>query len=262
MSSDITIDDLRSNYSKLGTGLIERLYGDDFLSLSGVESSDFMVERAGIGSASTVLDIGCGVGGPALHLAEKTGCTLTGIDLIEWHTEEATARAATRGLSARTHFQPGDATALDFADGSFDVAWSQDAWCHVPDKAAVVAEAARVIKPGGMLALTDWVQLGEMEPAYLAEVKSAVASPNFASPAEYVGWMEANGLTVIAQDDISDHFTARYQMMIANLKKIEAEISEQFSPRVYGIILEKNGMILRAFEDGKLGGCRFVARKA
>ena len=261
MPASITTEDIRKNYSKVGTNLIEQLYGDDFLSLSGAESSDAMIAAAGIGADSRVLDVGCGVGGPALYLAEKTGCHVTGIDLMEWHAEEAAARAAARGLSGRSKFQAGDATALTFPDAGFDVVWSQDAWCHVPDKPAVISEAARVAKQGGHIVFTDWVVLGEMAPDYLEAVQSAVAAPNFASPAQYRQWLEGAGCTVHSMDDISAHFAARYRTMIANLTALEKQVSEQFSPRVFAIMQEKNTMILQAFEDGKIGGLRVAAQK-
>ena len=145
MTATVTRDDLRTNYSKLGTALIERLYGDDFLSLSGEESSDRMIELAGISAGSRVLDVGSGVGGPALHLAEKTGCTITGVDIIEWNVEEANNRSAARGLAGKAGFQVGDATALPFADASFDTVWSPDAWClALPAITSVELEGRRV----------------------------------------------------------------------------------------------------------------------
>lgn len=261
MPTTVTRDDIRKNYSKVGTNLIEQLYGDDFLSLSGAEASDAMIAAAGIGPETRVLDIGCGVGGPALYLAEKTGCHVTGIDLMEWHAVEAAGRAVARGVAARTVFQAGDATALAFPDVSFDVVWSQDAWCHVPDKPKVISEAARVLKPNGHIAFTDWVALAEMAPNYLAEIKAAVSAPNFGTPSHYREWLEAEGCTVLESQDISAHFAARYRTMIANLNAMEAQISAQFSPRVFTIMQEKNTMILRAFEDGKAGGLQMVARK-
>ncbi len=261
MPASITQEDIRKNYSKVGTNLIEQLYGDDFLSLSGAESSDALIAAAGIGPDTRVLDVGCGVGGPALYLAEKTGCHVTGIDLMEWQAEEAANRAAARGLSGRTVFHAGDACALPFPDASFDVVWSQDAWCHAPDKPQVIAEAARVVKPGGHIVFTDWVALGDMEPDYLAAIHSAVSAPNFATPGKYREWLEAQGCTVLYSEDISARFAARYRTMIANLNTLEPQVSAQFSPRVFAIMQEKNTMILRAFEDGMTGGLQLAARK-
>ena len=261
MPATVTQEDIRRNYSKVGTNLIEQLYGDDFLSLSGAESSDAMIAAAGIGPEARVLDVGCGVGGPALYMAEKTGCHVTGVDLMEWHAEEAARRAAERGLADRTAFQAGDAAALGFPGGAFDVIWSQDAWCHVPGKPAVIAEAVRVVKPGGHIVFTDWVALADMPSDYLAAVQDAVSAPDFATPGKYRAWLEAEGCTVLESQDISGRFAARYRTMIANLAALEAQVSAQFSPRVFAIMQEKNTMILRAFEDGKVGGVQVAARK-
>ncbi|MEC7490331.1 MAG: methyltransferase domain-containing protein [Pseudomonadota bacterium] len=252
---------LQKNYSRVGTALIERLYGDNFLSLSGEKSSDHMITLSGINANSQVLDVGSGVGGPALYLAEKTGCRVTGVDIIEWNVEEANKRSSLRGLAHKVGFQVGDATALSFADAYFDVVLSQDAWCHVVDKRRVVAEAVRTLRPGGYVAFTDWVELAWMDPEYAAEVRLAVAAPNFATPAAYAGWLVDEGCTVISQIDISQRFDARYQTMISNLKLMEAEITERFSKDVFAILLKKNKLILNAFEDGKLGGIELVAQK-
>ena len=255
-------DDIRKNYSKVGTNLIEQLYGDNFLSLSGVESSDAMIEATGIDESTRVLDVGCGVGGPSLHLADRTGCHVTGIDLMEWHAEEASARAAERGLSDQTTFQAGNAIDLPFDANTFDVVWSQDAWCHVPEKDKVVNEAARVVKPGGYVTFTDWVALDDMEPEYLAKVQAAIAAANYARPEQYTDWLESAGCSVVESTDISDHFAERYQTMMANLSELEDTISEQFSPRVFSIMQDKNMSILHAFEEGKMGGWQFVAQAA
>lgn len=260
MLSAVSEEDIRKNYSKVGTNLIEQLYGDDFLSLSGVESSDAMVEATGIDEHTQVLDVGCGVGGPSLHLAERTGCHVTGIDLMEWHAEEAASRAAKRGLSDNTSFHAGNAVDLPFAASTFDVVWSQDAWCHVPEKEKVVNEAARVVKPGGYVAFTDWVALDDMDPDYLATVQAAIAAANYATPDQYLNWLESAGCSVLESKDISHHFAARYQTMMANLSDLEETISEQFSPRVFAIMQEKNTSILHAFEDGKMGGWQFIAK--
>ena len=256
----VSEDDIRKNYSKVGTNLIEQLYGDDFLSLSGLESSDAMIEATGIEAHTRMLDVGCGVGGPALHVAECTGCHVTGIDLMEWHAEEAASRAAARGLSEKTSFQAGNAGDLPFDASTFDVVWSQDAWCHVPEKDQVVNEAARVVKPGGYIAFTDWVALDDLEPEYLATLQAAAAAANYATPDQYIGWLESARCPVIESEDISDRFASRYRAMMENLAGLETAIAEQFSPRVFSVMQEKNMRILHAFEDGKIGGWQFVAK--
>lgn len=257
----MSAEDVRKNYSQVGSALIEKLYSDDYLSMGGTQSTDVLADQAGIRADHRVLDIGCGLGGPALHLAETKGCRVTGLDLVETNVEEARRRAATRALGHLADFRVGDATALPFEDGGFDIVWGQDAWCHVPDKAKLIAESARVLVPGGAIAFTDWLETGAMSDARRAEVHEATASTNMATMEHYRELLETHGFEVIVQEDISNDFIRDYRTIIARLESLEAEISETISPKVYRIIQEKNGAILHAFEEKIMGGGRIVARR-
>ncbi|MFO1069365.1 MAG: class I SAM-dependent methyltransferase [Geminicoccaceae bacterium] len=110
-------------------------------------------------AGARVLDVGCGLGGAARLLALTRGCHVTGIDLTEAYVQAARELSGWVGLGDRVAFRQGDATALPFADASFDAAWTQHAVMNVPDKARVYAEVRRVLRPGGRFALHD-VQQG------------------------------------------------------------------------------------------------------
>lgn len=255
------IEKIRKNYSKAGTALIERLYGDNFLSLSGERSSDNIIQLTKINAGSCLLDIGSGVGGPAIYFAQKTGCKVNGVDVVEWNVDEANKRSRIGGLNKRAVFEVGDATSLGFHGETFDVVVSQDAWCHVPDKRRVVSEAVRVAKSSGYIAFTDWVELSDMEPDYLRDVQSAVAAPNFAKPAFYESWLLDEGCKIISHNDISQRFVSRYNSMISKLKSIEPEIIENYNKDIFSIVMQKNELILKAFRDGKIGGSEIIAQK-
>jgi len=259
----MSLEALESNYSRVGSALIERLYEtDSVLSLSGLEATDRLAAEAGIGTGSLVLDIGSGLGGPALRLAESLGCRVTGVDLVQTNVETAQARAEARGLAERVGFRQGDAQDLPFADDSFDVIFSQDALCHVPAKVQAVAEAVRLVRPGGRIAFTDWVETGPMSAAMQETVLDALASENLAAPAQYRDWLAGRGCEVRVLEDISNVFAERYRAVMDRLATLETEISEQFSPRVYKIMAEKNGALLDAFAAGSLGGMLLVAEAA
>ncbi|WP_413160626.1 methyltransferase domain-containing protein [Capilliphycus salinus ALCB114379] len=104
---------------------------------------------------TTVLDVGCGIGGSSRILAKDYGFDVTGVTISPQQVKRA-QELTPEGLSAK--FQVDDAMALSFPDGSFDVVWSIEAGPHMPDKAIFAKELLRVLKPGGVLVVADWNQ--------------------------------------------------------------------------------------------------------
>jgi sarcosine/dimethylglycine N-methyltransferase len=96
-----------------------------------------------------LLDIGCGIGGPARWIAAKYGCRVTGVDLTEGFCEAARELNNLTGLADRVTILHGSALALPVPDAAFDRAYSQAALMNVSDKQGVFREAFRVLRPGG-----------------------------------------------------------------------------------------------------------------
>ncbi|MCY7368076.1 MAG: methyltransferase domain-containing protein [Chamaesiphon sp.] len=123
--------------------------------------SDFvheMVRWGGLDKLSpntTVLDVGCGIGGSSRILAQEYGFAVTGITISPGQVKRAQALTP-EGVSAQ--FQVDDAMNLSFPDASFDVVWSIEAGPHMPDKAVFARELMRVLKPGGVMVVADWNQ--------------------------------------------------------------------------------------------------------
>ncbi|BAU43906.1 methyltransferase domain-containing protein [Leptolyngbya sp. O-77] len=104
---------------------------------------------------STLLDVGCGIGGSSRILAQDYGFNVTGITISPQQVKRA-QELTPAGLSAK--FLVDDAMALSFPDASFDVVWSVEAGPHMPDKAIFAKELMRVLKPSGVLVVADWNQ--------------------------------------------------------------------------------------------------------
>ncbi len=174
---------------------LEALWGDGYLSPGGPDEVDRVLDGLSL-SGKTVLDIGCGSGGIALHLVEKHGAAhATGFDVELPVIEAARRRAESRGLSGRASFVHAPPGPLPFADASFDTVFSKDALLHVPDKDALFAEIFRVLKPGGVFAASNWMigHDGEPSPEMKAYVAAEGLSFAMASPARYAASMQRAG---------------------------------------------------------------------
>src|SRR5262249_14772400 len=110
-----------------------------------------------IDEAKTVLDIGCGTGVAARAIARRRGFSgrVLGIDLSPGLAQKATQLAADEGLEKRVEFRSGDSRKLDLVDGTFDAVVAHTLLSHVDDPLSVVKEAARLVRPGGMIGIFD-----------------------------------------------------------------------------------------------------------
>jgi ubiquinone/menaquinone biosynthesis C-methylase UbiE len=117
---------------------------------------DHLSRTLALSSGQLLVDLACGRGGPGLWLARAAGASLIGVDFSAVAVEQATARAGLFGLSDRARFVVGDLTATGLPDATADAAVCVDAMHFPAEPAAAVAEAARILRPGGRLVLTNW----------------------------------------------------------------------------------------------------------
>jgi SAM-dependent methyltransferase len=139
----------------------------DQFHMGGLRATRELAQLAGIGPGDTVLDLGCGLGGPARVLAAEYGCTVVGVDLSPEFVRSAALLAEACGLGERVAFTVGDATDLPFEDGSFDVVFTEHVVMNIADRRRFWAEAFRVLRPGGRFAFFDTVRgPNPAEPGY------------------------------------------------------------------------------------------------
>lgn len=114
-----------------------------------------LAQRSGLTKEMRILDLGCGIGGPARLLAEAYGCHVTGVDVTEEYVSTATRLSELTQLAGRTEFIQADALDLPFNAGVFDVAWTQHVQMNIGDKHKFYSEIKRVLKPGGRFVYYD-----------------------------------------------------------------------------------------------------------
>jgi tocopherol O-methyltransferase len=148
----------------------------------------------GVGQAEQILDVGCGIGGSSLYLAQKFNARAVGITLSPVQASRATQRAQEAGLAAEVQFQVADALDMPFADDTFDFVWSMESGEHMPDKEKFLAECYRVLKPGGTFLMATWCHrpitpaTGELtadEKQHLSEIYRVYCLPYVISIPEY-----------------------------------------------------------------------------
>jgi arsenite methyltransferase len=137
--------------------------------LGGRGATDRLVELCSITPDSRVLEIGCGVGITACHLARRVGCSLTSVDLSEPMIAWARKRARREGLADRITFRVADAQDLPFSDCSFDAVISESVTAFASDKPKAISEYLRVLRPGGRVGLTEASWVKAPPPAALVE---------------------------------------------------------------------------------------------
>ena len=149
-------------------------------------------------SGTTVLDVGCGIGGSSRILARDYGFSVTGVTISPQQVKRA-RELTPEGVDAQ--FLVDDAMSLSFPDASFDVVWSVEAGPHMPDKAVFARELLRVLKPGGILVVADWNQRDERkvplnfwEKLVMRQLLDQWSHPAFASIEGFSELLAATGL--------------------------------------------------------------------
>ena len=188
----------------------------------GRESTRELARLAAVAKRSKVLDIGCGIGGPARTMAAEFGCQVTGIDLTEGYCQAAQMLTAKLGMGGQVSFQCANALDLAFAAASFDVVWSQNAWMNIDDKARFLREVVRVLRPGGVFAL-ETILAGPVTGIHLPVLWAESPALNFlVTEAEAKALLSGAGLKERAWHDTTQRSIA--------LQRQRQEINEREGP--------------------------------
>ena len=216
----------------------------------GIVSTRDLIDFAGIQAGMKVLDVGCGIGGPARTLAGECGCEVVGVDLTREFIRAAQLLTERVGMSSRCAFEQGSATDLPVADASFDAVWSQNMMMNVPDKAVFFAEVTRVLKPGGLFAF-EAVLAGNGQTLHLPTFWASSTAINFlVTHTELQALLDAAGLEPMALADTTEQ-------VIESGRKRQAALTAQGPPQLTIAVIVPDDVetkmhnSLRNVEDGR-----------
>jgi SAM-dependent methyltransferase len=169
----------------------------------GREATLELADLARLQRSMRVLDVGGGLGGPARTLATEIGCHVTVLDLTEEFCRVGAELTARLRLGDRVEFRHGNALDLPFGAASFDAAWTQHSSMNVADKERLYAEIARVLRPGGRLALHE-IMAGPVRPIHFPVPWAREPALSFLrSPDDIHAVLRARGLTPLEWRDTS-----------------------------------------------------------
>jgi SAM-dependent methyltransferase len=158
ITKNIDIAEINAVYDGPEGDLWELIMGQQ-IHVGGFKSSMDLAERAGIGPGQHGVDLCCCNGaGMRLLIRFRKVASMTGVDATKTVVERGRQRCQTEGLGERIRFVLADVCNSGLPGASADFVWGEDAWCYVTDKPRLIAEAVRIVKPGGTIAFTDWVE--------------------------------------------------------------------------------------------------------
>jgi 2-polyprenyl-3-methyl-5-hydroxy-6-metoxy-1,4-benzoquinol methylase len=227
----------------------------------GVQVVDVLADRAGIRREHHVLDVCSGMGGPARWIACRHGCRVTGLDFTESRVEAAKRLARRVRLDHLVDFVQGDATAMPLPDSRYDVVISQESWLHIPDKAAVIRQCARVVKPAGAIAFTDIVLRAPLTRGEEERLAAGMHVANVASADRYEELLTSHGCRVELRDDLSEEWKRILVDRLEMYRSLRDTTIAKFGEARFLEYDRAYSHFVGLFVAGKLGGVRLVARR-
>jgi ubiquinone/menaquinone biosynthesis C-methylase UbiE len=193
----IHLSDVQAVYSGAEGRLWELLMGEQ-IHIGGMQSSMDLAERAGIGQGQRGVDLCCATGAGMRFLVRFHEVEhMTGVDATRVMLDLGRRRCEEQGSAGRIAFVEADASRSELPSGQFDFVWGEDAWCYVEDKARLIAEVARLLKPGGCIAFTDWM---EGSVGVVAEERQRLYGfmkfPNIIKLGGYCSLLQTNGCQI------------------------------------------------------------------
>lgn len=239
----------------------EELWPHDQDHYGGLAANDALAQAAGVRRGMRIADFCAGLGGPARYLAHRYNVDVTGIELTPARVACAADLTRRVGLQERVRILAGNVMAAPLADASMDAVVSQEALLHVPDTGRALAEACRILRPGGCLAFTDWTLYAPLSEADAALLWDGLAAQDLQTPESYETLLRAAGFADIARTDLTAAWGDILRERLTMYRKLRDEALVAGTPAGHDAFHRSYVRFVALVQSRALGGARFTARK-
>ena len=240
---------------------VELLQHHDQDHFGGLAATDALARHAKINESTHVLDLCCGLGGPARYLAYHHGCRVTGVDMNTDRLAGAVRLTERTKLQDRVLFHHANALQTGLADETFDVIVSQEAFCHIPNKKTLIAECVRLLKPGGRIVYTDILARNSMTNEIRSRLENEMAFSELSTLEQYCHLLEEKSCQVVEVEDLSDDWAQILIDRLAMYRSLKEQTVSSFGLAHFQKWDRTYSFFVGLYRSGELGGGRFVAHK-
>lgn len=198
---------------------VEDLAPVDHFHARGFPATVELADRLPIKADQHIVDIGCGLGGPARYIAKRFQCTVSGVDITQPFVEAANMLTKLVRMEGQVKIERGDGQHLPYPSACFDGGYTQHVTMNVPDRATFFAEAYRVLKPGAFFALTEHGSGAKGHPHYPVPWSADGSSAYLATPTETRAFLAEAGFEDIVVEDTGVKYVAGYRAMLEKAER-------------------------------------------
>lgn len=259
----IGLKDVQAVYSGPEGDLWELIMGEQ-IHIGGFASSMALAQKAGSLEGKTGVDLCCCNGaGMRFLIRFQKAAKMFGVDATEKVIARAKERCRQEGMCGQLQFILSDVCDTGLSSGQVDFVWGEDAWCYVEDKPDLIAEAVRIVKAGGVIAFTDWVEGAGLSNEEAERFMRFMKFPNVLSIADYKGLLEKNGCHIVSAENTQQFgpYVDLYLDMLNKQLTFDALKIIGFDTVLMGALANEMVFMQKLAHEGKIAQGRFVAKK-